>query len=102
MKNRIESLDNGDFRVVPLNDAEFLRSQRYRCWCHQCHIDHTINGIPYSATRMILCPECGNKRCPRATDHRLHCTGSNEPGQIGSVYGVMKDPWDEWKPNKDL
>jgi hypothetical protein len=36
--------------------------------------------------RMIVCPECGNKRCPRASDHRLDCTGSNEPGQAGSVY----------------
>jgi len=37
-------------------------------------------------TKMILCPECGNKRCPKASDHRLSCTGSNEPGQPGSVY----------------
>lgn len=36
---------------------------------------------------MILCPECGNKRCPKASDHRLECTASNEPGQHGSVYG---------------
>jgi len=36
--------------------------------------------------RMFLCPECGNKRCPKATDHRLKCTGSNEPGQAGSMY----------------
>jgi DNA-directed RNA polymerase subunit RPC12/RpoP len=36
--------------------------------------------------RMIVCPACGNKRCPRATDHRLACTGSNEPGQKGIRY----------------
>ena len=36
--------------------------------------------------RMFLCPECGNKRCPKATDHRLDCTNSNEPGQEGSAY----------------
>lgn len=36
--------------------------------------------------RMILCPECGNKRCPRASWHENACTGSNEPGQDGSVY----------------
>jgi hypothetical protein len=28
----------------------------------------------------------GNKRCPKATDHELDCTGSNEPGQKGSAY----------------
>lgn len=37
-------------------------------------------------SRMILCPECGNKRCPKASDHRLACTDSNESGQPGSVY----------------
>ena len=37
-------------------------------------------------THMILCPECGNKRCPKASDHKLACTGSNESGQPGSVY----------------
>lgn len=35
---------------------------------------------------IILCPECGNKRCPRASDHDLSCSGSNDPGQPGSVY----------------
>lgn len=39
-------------------------------------------------SRMVLCSTCGNKRCPHATDARLTCTGSNEPGQIGSSYGV--------------
>ncbi len=32
------------------------------------------------------CEICGNKRCPHHTDHNLPCTGSNEPGQPGSVY----------------
>jgi hypothetical protein len=35
---------------------------------------------------MLLCQTCGNKRCPHATDHRLACTNSNEPGQKGSAY----------------
>jgi hypothetical protein len=45
--------------------------------------DTLINpeGLP-----MICCSVCGNKRCPKATDHTLACTGSNEPGQEGSVY----------------
>lgn len=33
--------------------------------------------------RMIACPRCGNKRCPKAIDHDYQCTGSNEPGQVG-------------------
>jgi hypothetical protein len=39
----------------------------------------------------IACETCGNKRCPHATDHRLACTGSNEPGQPGSRYGGIKE-----------
>jgi hypothetical protein len=29
---------------------------------------------------MHVCPICGNKRCPKATDPTLTCTGSNDPG----------------------
>ena len=32
---------------------------------------------------MILCPKCGNKRCPHANSHENQCSGSNEPGQVG-------------------
>lgn len=51
------------------------------CWCDCCRIER---GAPRD--RMILCPDCGNKRCPKATDHRLACTNSNAPGQPGSRY----------------
>jgi hypothetical protein len=40
---------------------------------------------------MIVCPTCGNKRCPHASDHRYECTQSNEPGQPGSVYALRGD-----------
>lgn len=33
--------------------------------------------------RMIVCPKCGNKRCPHAVDPKYKCTNSNEPGQFG-------------------
>ena len=36
--------------------------------------------------KMKLCPICGNKRCPKATDEKLDCTNSNKPGQPGSAY----------------
>ena len=58
--------------------------------CQTCLADvpaHPGSWLTVPMTRMILCPECGNKRCPKASDHRLDCTGSNEPGQAGSVYG---------------
>lgn len=50
--------------------------------CHACF--HKTGGF---LDHMILCPTCGNKRCPKATDHDLDCTNSNEPGQPGSIYG---------------
>lgn len=56
------------------------------CWCRHC-LDEPSMGLNNPALqRMILCPTCGNKRCPRASNHDHACTGSNEPGQKGSVY----------------
>lgn len=34
----------------------------------------------------VVCSICGNKRCPKATDCNLECTGSNDVGQPGSIY----------------
>jgi hypothetical protein len=44
-------------------------------------------GIASFMRRFPTCPTCGNKRCPKATWHNNDCTGSNEPGQLGSDYG---------------
>lgn len=51
------------------------------CICWKC-----LAGKNYAG--MVLCPTCGNKRCPKASDHELACTNSNEPGQPGSVYNA--------------
>lgn len=61
------------------------------CSCHRCVKEKNLveregGFLPLSATRMIVCPKCGNKRCPHASDHDLACTNSNDPGQPGSVY----------------
>ncbi|MHC7627783.1 hypothetical protein ACYA02_01170 [Klebsiella pneumoniae] len=50
------------------------------CWCRICR------PVVLNDMRFVVCPDCGNKRCPRANDHRNTCTGSNEPGQEGSAY----------------
>ncbi|HAU5802086.1 3'-5' exonuclease [Citrobacter freundii] len=50
------------------------------CWCRACR------PVTMSDMRFVVCPECGNKRCPHANDHNNACTGSNEPGQVGSAY----------------
>lgn len=55
--------------------------------CHKC-LEGKLNefDMPITWTRMIVCSICGNKRCPKATNHEFECTNSNEPGQIGFVY----------------
>ena len=50
------------------------------CWCRTCR------PVVLNDMRFVVCPDCGNKRCPRANDHRNACTGSNEPDQEGSAY----------------
>ena len=43
------------------------------CTCVRCAPNyHLMRG----------CPTCGNKRCPKVSEHDNRCTGSNEPGQI--------------------
>lgn len=55
--------------------------------CRRCADGKTADsGLPVLAVRMFLCSTCGNKRCPKATDHILECSGSNDPGQAGSDY----------------
>ena len=54
--------------------------------CHACLVGVTEHGLPVTFQRMILCPDCGNKRCPKASNHRYQCTESNEPNQRGSIY----------------
>jgi hypothetical protein len=54
------------------------------CWCFRCLDEPSMGPFNSAMRRMILCPQCGNKRCPRATSHDNACSGSNEPGQDGS------------------
>ena len=54
-----------------------------KCWCQTYCKNETGE---YHLFRMVVCPDCGNKRCPKATNHMLECSGSNEPNQEGSIY----------------
>jgi hypothetical protein len=56
--------------------------------CGNCHKCMNLNG-PWLPTKMLLCPFCGNKRCPKASNHELSCTESNEPGQPDSIHGPV-------------
>lgn len=62
--------------ATPASPAEPMSA----CWCATCR------PVTLLDSRMVLCSTCGNKRCPRANDHRHDCSGSNEPGQSGSAY----------------
>ena len=68
---------------IPVFAAPQPVAREPQCWCLTCRPMRFED--PYSI-RMALCPTCGNKRCPKANDHRNTCTGSNEPGQPGSAY----------------
>lgn len=66
------------------------------CKCEKCYNEMLFNSpsddeLAYSIGRTFEhfrygCEICGNKRCPHHSDHELPCTGSNAPGQPGSVY----------------
>ncbi|MGL5281109.1 MAG: hypothetical protein ACRC8W_05025 [Plesiomonas shigelloides] len=75
-------------------DGEMILAERDAlnspdCGCRTCR------PVTISDMRFVVCPECGNKRCPHANDHRNACTGSNEPGQEGSAYPAAPQKEDE-------
>lgn len=70
-----------------------LGSYMSGCGCASCievdkkvQLDQDGDFGRYLSRFMVLCPDCGNKRCPKATHHSHGCSGSNTPGQPGSVY----------------
>lgn len=84
LKRAITEINHRDslFRSGKLGEWEediALRKQdpHPRCHCHACNPN---------AWWMVVCAKCGNKRCPHATHHDHKCTGSNAPGQPGSLF----------------
>lgn len=67
---------------VPPKDGEVCN----HCWTCDASLASPWEVPGSSFPFMPTCPTCSNKRCPRATDHRNGCSGSNEPGQEGSRY----------------
>lgn len=55
-----------------------------RICCRTCEPEQLkAAGLhPLLNRTFVVCPQCHNKRCPKAEDHRSRCTGSNEPGQV--------------------
>lgn len=91
LRDAVEIIRNSGIAI----DAEKILAERDAlnapdCWCRTCR------PVTMTDMRFVVCPECGNKRCPHANDHRNACTGSNEPGQEGSAYPAA--PHQEVKP----
>lgn len=91
LRDAVETIRNSGIEI----DAEKIFAERDAlnapdCWCRTCR------PITLTDMRFVVCPDCGNKRCPHANDHRNACTGSNEPGQEGSAYPAAPQP--EVKP----
>lgn len=81
LREAVETIRNSGIAI----DAEKIFAEcdalnAQDCWCRTCR------PITLTDMRFVVCPDCGNKRCPHANDHRNACTGSNEPGQEGSAY----------------
>jgi uncharacterized small protein (DUF1192 family) len=57
-------------------EVERLRAELARlttpknCWCESCDMETSFLGL---RSRMSLCPECGDKRCPRSVHHDHQC-----------------------------
>lgn len=81
--NITDGLESAEY-VRRLRDGDPTNNCRACYRCLKGKTDET--GMPVTLSRMIVCPKCGNKRCPKATAHWLDCTGSNDPGQSGSRY----------------
>ena len=68
------------------------------CWCRECEEAH-LADLPelerLMGRRFIVCPTCGNKRCPRAESHHYRCSGSNALDQTPVYTSAERDQGDE-------
>lgn len=71
--------------VFEREGREALVPLRSDCPCAACDPGLILDGKPTGLpSRMNVCPDCGNKRCPKAANHaRWQCSGSNAVGQVG-------------------
>jgi hypothetical protein len=106
----LAAIDAAGFAVVPKEQAgvvlqatgtgpDFLAVAPSLCGCIKCTEARrqdaaVIREMRARGSLMVpgwryACETCGNKRCPHHSDHTLACTGSNEPGQPGSVFAKV-------------
>lgn len=86
--------------LTPAPEQEIEKAPIFaRCRCYRCLTEsgETVGGFPITATTMVVCDACGNKRCPHATDHRFACTASNAVDQLGSRYAADWSTPADWR-----
>lgn len=79
---------------IEVNELTGERVQA-QCGCDRCRTDRD-DCLPI----MVLCSECGNKRCPHAMDHRYVCNGSNEPNQEAMLAPIATPTLTITKPRR--
>lgn len=60
-----------------------------KCSCRKCI--ETNDGSIFGLAVFVVCQKCGNKRCPKADDHNMKCTNSNELNQISEPETTARD-----------
>lgn len=81
----------GELTAAELRQKEVEAARQCGCYCCLRKVPSPFHPEEFprqsAATDLfIVCRQCGNKRCPKATHHSSPCTGSNEPGQHGSRF----------------
>lgn len=69
---------------LPARLGSQLPAELPRICCRACEPEQLkAAGLhPLLNRTFVVCPQCHNKRCPKAENHRNRCTGSNESGQV--------------------
>jgi len=90
LKEQLQGILNAELKKSELEEQSRRFHEEHRllienygrngaCTCKMCN--PKVVGLIF-----IVCPICGNKRCPHASNHLYECTNSNSTGQEGSVY----------------
>lgn len=76
----MNNTDDEDLAAPTARSILFSKKDYDQYDCEQCRSEAGA-----FRTYMILCPDCGHKRCPQALNHRFQCTQSNETDQVGTL-----------------
>jgi hypothetical protein len=73
--DRLYTREQIDAALEHPQNASFRKKEP--CRCRACRIEANSPDVQPVGGIMIVCPKCGNKRCPHADDHRNECTANN-------------------------